>query len=1356
MKNTELLIKETLAFIEKNSKKDNSGKFLKKTASYIAELFDISHVLINKYSQKKPTIIESVVFHGKDGFLPNISYKIKNTPCEHVVNNKIAVFPNNLQIVFPKDKSLKKMNAQSYIGVPLWSSSGTPIGLISIIDDKPIINTTPIEIILQIIAIKIAQELEKEISKNKIERKSKELKRIEALNKVNEEKFSKAFYNHTVAMEIADVETGKRIDANESYLQLFEVSKEEFLKGTIYNNAQILNKENIEPNNIKLIKEGYFKNALFNILSKNGTIKNLLVSGTKLNIKPHNLAILSFLDITQQKKSEENLENLANLTFEGILIYKKGIVIETNHSFLKMFGYKKEELLEKNILELIFDKKYHEIIRKKIIDKHVQPYELEGIKKDGTVFPIEIEARNIESENNKVRVVAFRDLTERNKYIEDAKKLTTAIEQSSNTIVITDIHGTIEYVNPKFTDLTGYSYEEAIGKNPSVLKSDYHTKEFYSEIWETISSGESWSGEFQNKTKNGTIFWEQSTITPIKNNAGKITNYLAVKEDITAKKNSQQNLDVAFNFLKENEDYLSTILKSMNEGFWAVDENNITTEVNPEMCKILGCKEDDIVGVSVYNFLDVENTKILKEQDAKKDKNLTSQYEIAFKNSEGINIPCLLNTTPIFNSKGEIKGSFAMISDISSLKHAYEVTENQNQELLKLSKELADNNNLLLHSNKRFKNLFEHSPASIWEQDYSEVIKLLNQKKTQVADIELYINKNPSFLKECISKINILSVNQVTKELFGVKSVQELKKHLLNNNSKIALKGLEYEIVSIAKGEKEFEYITELNKKNGEVINAIVNSAIIDEEGKAIASVVDISALKKAEIELKASEQKFRELFEKSGDAILIINNDIFVDCNSAAVSLLDYQSKEDFLHQHPATLSPKLQPDGEESFQKAEKMISLALKNGTHRFEWVHLKNNGDEIPVEVLLTAVSNTNNNKVIHSVWRDITKRKKVLKDLTVAKEQAEESDRLKTEFLNNMSHEIRTPMNGILGFSQMLDNPELDTQKRSNFVNIIQNSGKQLLHVIDDILEISSLGTNQVKVIEEEVCLNDLLLDLFSIFDIKAKENKTPLYLKKELSDDDSIILTDNTKLNKIISNLLENALKFTNNGYIEFGYSILNTTKTPQLELYVKDTGIGIKPEKQQLIFERFQQAEKDLIHNVGGLGLGLSIAKENTELLGGKISVQSDIMKGATFFITIPFKPLHKISNTQTKSYKYTILIAEDEEINYMFIETILRDTMKLNCDIIHAKNGQEAIDICKNNTAIDMVLMDLKMPKLNGFIATKQIRKFNTNVPIIAQTAYSSESDREEALEMGCNDFISKPIKKDEFVSMIDDFLK
>jgi len=262
---------------------------------------------------------------------------------------------------------------------------------------------------------------------------------------------------------------------------------------------------------------------------------------------------------------------------------------------------------------------------------------------------------------------------------------------------------------------------------------------------------------------------------------------------------------------------------------------------------------------------------------------------------------------------------------------------------------------------------------------------------------------------------------------------------------------------------------------------------------------------------------------------------------------------------------------------------------------------------------------------YGVNQDITQKKLTEKQLLEAKHKAEESDRLKSEFINNMSHEIRTPMNGILGFSKLLNRANLSDKKRDYYTQIIVNSGNQLIRIIDDILEISALGTKQVKIEQNELSINDLLAELYAIFQMKAKDKNLPLYLKKDLPDEESVIYTDASKLNKILSNLLENAFKFTNEGSVEFGYKLIKSNAKPMLEIFVKDTGIGIHKDKQTRIFDRFTQEEKEVSKIVGGIGLGLSIAKENAELLGGGIRLESEKGEGAAFYVTIPYSPVRK-----------------------------------------------------------------------------------------------------------------------------------
>ncbi|MBN2893465.1 MAG: response regulator [Bacteroidales bacterium] len=378
-------------------------------------------------------------------------------------------------------------------------------------------------------------------------------------------------------------------------------------------------------------------------------------------------------------------------------------------------------------------------------------------------------------------------------------------------------------------------------------------------------------------------------------------------------------------------------------------------------------------------------------------------------------------------------------------------------------------------------------------------------------------------------------------------------------------------------------------------------------------------------------------------------------------------------------------------------------------------------------------------------------KRQKEELIIAKEKAERSDKLKTEFLHNLSHEIRTPMNAIIGFIDLLDDENIDGETQKHYISIIRHSGNQLLRVIDDILEISALETKHVKVIEQKINLNVFFDELYSIFQGEANKKGLTFVYSKGLSDDQSNVYIDESKLNKILDNLLINSFKYTKTGKIEFGYKLVNNN----LEIFVEDTGVGIDISKQAKIFERFSQEEEEINLEIGGLGLGLSIAKENVELMGGKISLFSEKNKGAKFVISLPYKR----SKTDNKdnidnelsfsSQIQTVLVAEDEDLNFMFIKAFLKK-YRPNYKIIRAKNGQEVLDICEKSY-LSLILMDLKMPIIDGYEASRKIREKNINVPIIAQTAFSTSNDKQKAIEAGCNAFISKPIDEQEFLNIL-----
>ncbi|MCX6285175.1 MAG: ATP-binding protein, partial [Bacteroidetes bacterium] len=382
-------------------------------------------------------------------------------------------------------------------------------------------------------------------------------------------------------------------------------------------------------------------------------------------------------------------------------------------------------------------------------------------------------------------------------------------------------------------------------------------------------------------------------------------------------------------------------------------------------------------------------------------------------------------------------------------------------------------------------------------------------------------------------------------------------------------------------------------------------------------------------------------------------------------------------------------------------------------------------------------------------------KLIEQELIRAKDKAEESDRLKSAFLANMSHEIRTPMNGILGFAELLKEPHLTGEEQQQYINIIDRSGKRMLNVINDIVSISRIEAGQMAVSISATQIADQIQYVKNFFNPEAERKGLHLRVVNKLPVKESLIKTDREKLYAILTNLVGNAIKFTNAGVIELGVD----RKIDYLEFYVKDTGIGISEDQKEIIFERFRQGG-DLTNRFNeGTGLGLSITKAFVELLGGKIWLDSELGEGSIFYFTLPYTAASETQSTIKKNpanpskdkvdNDLKILIVEDDEDSKNLITKVIK---KFGKEIIYAKTGVEAVETCRVSPDINLILMDVRMPDMDGYEATRQIRQFNKEVIIIAQTAFAMLGDREKAITAGCNDYIAKPIKIEAFKSLIE----
>jgi CheY-like chemotaxis protein/anti-sigma regulatory factor (Ser/Thr protein kinase) len=383
----------------------------------------------------------------------------------------------------------------------------------------------------------------------------------------------------------------------------------------------------------------------------------------------------------------------------------------------------------------------------------------------------------------------------------------------------------------------------------------------------------------------------------------------------------------------------------------------------------------------------------------------------------------------------------------------------------------------------------------------------------------------------------------------------------------------------------------------------------------------------------------------------------------------------------------------------------------------------------------------------------------------AKEKAEESDRLKSAFLANMSHEIRTPMNGILGFADLLKTPNLSGEKQKEYIQIIEKGGEWMLNTINNLVNISKIESGLMEVSFSETNVEKQLQFIYIFFKPEAERSGLQLILNSSLTAEESMVITDQEKLYAILTNLVKNALKYSEKGFIEMGCSTQITAETRpvvSLRFYVKDTGIGIAKDRQEAIFERFVQADIADHEARQGSGLGLSIARSYVEMLGGTIGVESEEGKGSNFFFTIPhhsipskaidIKTITRSTLSEQNQKQFTILIAEDDEISEKFLSVTIG---KFARTIFRTKTGTETVEICRSHPEIDLILMDIQMPELNGYEATAQIRHFNKNVIIVAQTAFALAGDKEKALAAGCNDYVSKPIKENVINDIIIKYL-
>jgi PAS domain S-box-containing protein len=507
-------------------------------------------------------------------------------------------------------------------------------------------------------------------------------------------------------------------------------------------------------------------------------------------------------------------------------------------------------------------------------------------------------------------------------------------------------------------------------------------------------------------------------------------------------------------------------------------------------------------------------------------------------------------------------------------------------------------------------------------------------------------------------------------------------------------------------------------------------------------------------------ESKFRQIAENIDEVFWLRTNSEMIYISPSFEIIWGIPCQD--IYENPHMFTEKIHPDDKqvvENIVKSSEFNDIRLFNYEYR---ILRKNNQIRWINAKTFPILDETGQILKRVGIASDITDKYQSNQELIKSKEHAEQSDRLKSAFLANMSHEIRTPMNGILGFADILKEADLTGDERNEYLELMVQSGNRMLNIINDIVDISKIESGLMEFHSNETNINEQIDYIYTFFKPEMDKKKINFSSKKSLSGKDAVIYSDREKIYAILTNLVKNAIKYTDEGSIEFGYIVKTENHTPVLEFYIKDTGIGIPKHRQEAVFERFIQADITDKMARQGAGLGLSISEAFVELLGGKIRVNSEEGKGSTFYFTLPYNIQSEVKNDikiiataqiekaliNIDSLGLKILIAEDDETSGQLISITVNKICK---ELLRARTGSEAVEICNMNSDIDLILMDIQMPDMNGYEATRQIRQFNKDVIIIAQTAFGLFGDREKTIAAGCNDYIAKPINKAVLLALI-----
>jgi len=968
----------------------------------------------------------------------------------------------------------------------------------------------------------------------------------------------------------------------------------------------------------------------------------------------------------------------------------KGIFLDINNTY---DNFEDDTKLIQNSIE-ISSQELRNAYRKHKQDAETQKETINKIKE--AIFALKssgskgVNKNDESSSDSRVLFESLINLIEDRKNAEEEiLKLSKAVEQNPASIVITDINGNIEYVNPKFCNLTGYTKEEVLGKNPRILNSNTNPPRFFKNLWDTILSGKEWNSELQNKKKNGDIYWESALISPIIDDREQITHFIAIKEDITGRKQIEAQLILS-------ETNFRTFFDSIADLLFVLDGNGNIIDVNESVIKRLEYSKEELKGKSVLAV----HPEARQEEAGRIVAAMLEHKEdfcpVPIISKSGVEIQVETRVYP--GSWDGKQALFGVVKDVTKIKQSEE----------KFSRAFQSGSNLMAISSIKTGRYIEVNDMFLRHLGYTED-EVIGQTSNELNLFEDYLQRD-------------IIVSNMKEDGF-VKEVE-----------------------------------VKIRTKGGSRLVGLFSASLLNigDEPCWLTTMIDITERKKSEEILEQISTRLSLATRAGGVGVWdldIVNNILLWD---EQMFVLYGISKENFGSAYE-TWKSGLHPDDIENADSVMKMAFSGEKEYDTEFRVVWPDGSVHNIRALAIVQRDSSGNPLHMIGTNW-DITEQKKNEAILLEAKHEAESANKSKSLFLANMSHEIRTPLNAIIGFSQLMNREKLlsDSQKEYN-ISIIR-AGEHLLALINDILELSKIEAGRVILNSTNVNLHVLLEDIHKVFEERAQSKHLQLIFETS-NDLPTYVLVDEHKLRQIFDNLIGNAVKFTSTGGIAVRARVDKAKgNISNLVVEIQDSGPGIAEEELGNLFKHFVQTSSGMKKG-SGTGLGLALCKELTLLMGGNISVSSQLGKGSvfTFYVAIKDGEKEDVGPNKTKRVirieelheSYRILIVDDKEENLKVVVNLLQ---LVGFKTKEAIDGADAIAKFEEWNP-HLILMDMRMPVMDGYEATNLIKSTEKGkqTPIIALTASSFEEEQTKILQLGIQGYIRKPFRENELFETV-----